>query len=119
MSRPRGSGFAASKSIKASAASIGRDFLYPTAFMVVLPDCKRVFVLPVPQLQAAVGRRSAMYVGLRTYTHSYTLDEPTGLVNGSVRPQGGLHFDASRQMLPNLAVVDGVAQQPKWVLFGQ
>jgi hypothetical protein len=22
-------------------------------------------------------------------------------------------------MLPNLAVVDGVAQQPKWVLFGQ
>src|SRR4030081_3345900 len=33
MSRPRGSGFAASKSIKASAASMGRDFLYPTAFI--------------------------------------------------------------------------------------
>src|SRR5450432_2216018 len=33
MSRPRGSGFAVSKSIKASAASIGSDFLYPTAFI--------------------------------------------------------------------------------------
>src|ERR1700682_1197978 len=36
MSRPFGSGFAVSKSIKASAASIGSDFLYPTAFMAVL-----------------------------------------------------------------------------------
>src|SRR5258706_5687526 len=33
MSRPFGSGFAVSKSISASAASMGRDFLYPTAFM--------------------------------------------------------------------------------------
>src|SRR5436190_7136681 len=33
MSRPFGSGFAASKSISESAASIGSDFLYPTAFI--------------------------------------------------------------------------------------
>jgi hypothetical protein len=33
MSRPFGSGFAASKSISASLSSIGSDFLYPTAFM--------------------------------------------------------------------------------------
>src|SRR5882724_75833 len=33
MSRPFGSGLAASKSIRASAASMGRDFLYPIAFI--------------------------------------------------------------------------------------
>jgi hypothetical protein len=33
MSRPLGSCFAVSKSISASAASIGSDFLYPTAFI--------------------------------------------------------------------------------------
>src|SRR6202011_924774 len=37
MSRPFGSGLAASKSIRASAASMERDFLYPTAFMGFLP----------------------------------------------------------------------------------
>src|ERR1700737_5435056 len=33
MARPVGSGFAVSKSISASAASTGRGFLYPTAFI--------------------------------------------------------------------------------------
>jgi hypothetical protein len=33
MSRPVVTGFAASKSISASAASMGSDFLYPTAFI--------------------------------------------------------------------------------------
>src|ERR1700674_4522689 len=33
MSRPFGSGLAVSKSIRASAASMGRDFLYPMAFI--------------------------------------------------------------------------------------
>jgi hypothetical protein len=36
ISRPRGSGLAVSKSISASAVSIGSDFLYPTAFMLVV-----------------------------------------------------------------------------------
>src|SRR4029077_21184077 len=38
MSRPFGSGFSVSKSIRASLASIGSDFLYPTAFIGVLPS---------------------------------------------------------------------------------
>src|ERR1700687_6206551 len=37
MSRPRGSGFAVSKSISEFASSMASDFLYPTAFMPVLP----------------------------------------------------------------------------------
>src|SRR6266481_5368821 len=36
MSRPRGSGFAVSKSMREFASSMGSDFLYPTAFMPVV-----------------------------------------------------------------------------------
>src|SRR5438876_489327 len=55
MSRPFGSGLAVSKSISESAASMGSDFLYPTAFMPDLPGADATGHLP--RAPAAAGQR--------------------------------------------------------------
>ena len=47
MSRPFGSGLAISKSTSESAASIGSDFWYPTAFMPGLRGGRLPAILPV------------------------------------------------------------------------
>jgi hypothetical protein len=107
MSRPFGSGLAVSKSIKASAASIGSDLVYPTAFI-------RRFSF-VPRQQTPVFFRH--YVQFRAPNCKYrrgngcllgTISEPESAPDGragapitSIREPGCLYSDL--QFLGNLS----------------
>jgi hypothetical protein len=62
ISRLRGSGLAVSKSISASAASIGSDFFYPTAFMLMVSFCWRLALLP--NCRSGVNLASTVNLGI-------------------------------------------------------
>src|SRR3978361_972510 len=98
MSRPLGSGLAASKSNSASAASMGRDFLYPTAFIgrfsLGIRQCRCFPILPAVswrELQVVAGNGLAQVIVPRNRAISGAIGASTRFYSGT----GTLIFPSS------------------------